>query len=130
VTSVILDASALIAVANAEIGADVVRASLPGAGISAVNYSEVLKKAIERETPVDPLFSLVTASSLEIVPFDEAQGRDTARLYPQAKEYGLSFADRACLALALARGAVVLTAERKWRLLKLPLKIKLIRNDH
>ncbi len=87
-TSVILDASALIAVANAETGADVVRASLAGAGISSVNYSEVLKKAIERETPIDPLFGLVTASSLEIVPFDEAQGLEAARLYPQVKEYG------------------------------------------
>jgi ribonuclease VapC len=130
VTSVVLDASALMAVANAEPGADVVRAVLQGASISAVNFSEVLKKAIERETPVDPLFGLIKASSLVIVPFDEGHARTSAELYPQTKERGLSFADRACLSLALMRDAYVLTAERQWPLLKLPIKIKLIRNAH
>lgn len=129
-TSVILDASALIAVANAEPGAEIVRPALPGASISAVNYSEVLKKTIERDTPIDPILSLVSAASLDIVPFDEAHARASAELYPQTKQRGLSFADRACLALALMRGGYVLTAERKWPSLALPIKIKLIRNEH
>jgi ribonuclease VapC len=72
----------------------------------------------------------IKASSVDIVPFDDGHARTSAELYPQTKERGLSFADRACLALALMRGGYVLTAERRWPLLKLPIKIKLIRNAH
>jgi len=48
VTSVVLDASAVIAVLNSEPGAEAVLGAIAGALVSAVNYSEVLKKAIER----------------------------------------------------------------------------------
>ena len=48
VTSVVLDASALMAFLHSEPGGDIVWQALPDALISAVNYSEVLKKAIER----------------------------------------------------------------------------------
>jgi PIN domain nuclease of toxin-antitoxin system len=45
--------SAALAVMNAEPGADVVRASLIGAIISSVNYSEVMKKTLERSVAVE-----------------------------------------------------------------------------
>ena len=45
-TSVVLDASAVIAVLRSEPGADIVRSALSDAVITAVNYSEVLKKTI------------------------------------------------------------------------------------
>ena len=40
----------------------------------------------------------------------------------------MSFADRACLSLGVMRRATVLTAERKMKLVTLPIKVKLIRN--
>jgi ribonuclease VapC len=131
VTSVVLDASALLAVVNDEPGADMVRASLLNAVISAVNYSEVLKKAIEREVAVEPFISLIQAASVDIIPFDTVLAEATAALYPQAKAHGLSFADRACLALGMQHAATVLTADSEWKRLGLSsLKIKLIRNAH
>ena len=45
-TSVVLDASALMALLRSEPGADIVAKSLKDAVISAVNYSEILKKTI------------------------------------------------------------------------------------
>lgn len=42
----------------------------------------------------------------------------------------MSFADRACLALGIARGLTVLTTDRKMGLLKLPITVKVIRNAH
>jgi len=128
VTSVVLDASALLALFNKEPGADVVRAALVGASISAVNYSETMKKVIERSIPTDPLKALIRGASLDIVPFDEAMAEASAALYPQTKMHGLSFADRACLALGVHRNLKVLTAERRMSLPTLSIKVKLIRH--
>jgi PIN domain nuclease of toxin-antitoxin system len=113
---------------NSEPGANIVRASLVGALISAVNYSEVMKKTIERAVAVESLQALVKSAAIEIVPFDTELAEATAALYPEAKPYGLSLADRACIALGLQRHATVFTADGDWKLLKLSLKLKLIRN--
>lgn len=129
-TSVVLDASALLAVMNREPGAEVVRAALSGAVISAVNYSEVLKKTIERCQTTGPVAALVHGFAVEIAPFDESMAAASADLYPHTKEHGMSFADRACLALAMQRQVAVLTAERKMSLVALPIKVQLIRNAH
>jgi PIN domain nuclease of toxin-antitoxin system len=108
----------------------VVRKSLAGAVISAVNYSEVLKKTIERGGPVKIAVSRIDALSIAIIPFDDRQAAAAAELYPQAKPHGLSFADRACIALGLHERATVLTTDGKWKRLNIPLKLKLIRNEH
>ena len=115
---------------NSEPGADIVRVSLVGALISAVNYSEVMKKTIERSVAVDTLHALVKSASLEIVPFDTTLAEASAELFPATKAHGMSFADRACLALGIQRRFTVLTAERRMRISTLPIKVKLIRNAH
>ena len=129
-TSVVLEASALLAVLNAEPGADVVRAALANAIISAVNYSEVLKKTIERGGGIREAAAIIRDLSVAVIPFDEEHAAASAELYPQGKPHGMSSADRACLALGVQRKLTVLTAERKMRLLALPIKVKLIRNAH
>jgi ribonuclease VapC len=130
VTSVVLDASAVIAVLNSEPGAEVVLSAIAGALISAVNYSEVLKKAIEHCQAIDPIPALLHSYSVEIVAFDEAMVAASAELFPATKAHGMSFADRACLALGIQRKLMVLTSERKMRISTLPIKVKLIRNAH
>ena len=127
-TSVVLDASALLAYLSAEPGADVVDAALGDAVISAVNYSEILKKAIERGGASEAAAEIIHGLSVVVIPFDEAHAIAAAELYPQAKPHGMSFADRACLSLGILRRSVVLTAERKMKLVTLPIKVKLIRN--
>ena len=129
-TSVVLDASALMAFLHSEPGGDIVWEALSDALMSAVNYSEVLKKAIERGKDAEQVASKIRSLSIAIVPFDEVMASRSATLYPLAKEHGMSFADRACLALGVARGLTVLTAERKMKLVTLPIKVKLIRNAH
>jgi ribonuclease VapC len=130
VTSVVLDASAILAIVNAEPGADLVRASLSGAIMSAVNYSEVLKKTIERGGTGEAAASFVRGLSVAVIPFDEALAAVSADLYPQTKQHGLSLADRACLALGIQRNCKVLTSERRMALPTLSIKVKLIRNAH
>jgi ribonuclease VapC len=115
---------------NSEPGAEIVRASIVGALMSAVNYSEVMKKTIERSVAVDTLHALVKSASLEIVPFDTSLAEASAEFYPATKAHGMSFADRACLALGIQRKLMVLTAERKMGIKSLPITVKLIRNAH
>ena len=129
-TSTVLDASALLAFLNSEPGADIVRTVLHDAIISAVNYTEVLKKTIERNGSADRVSGIIRDLSVAIIPFDAPLAEATAALYPETKPYGLSLADRACIALGLQRRATVFTTDAKWKLLKLSLKLKLIRNAH
>jgi len=119
-----------LAVLNAESGADIVRASLTGAIMSAVNYSEVLKKTIERGGTGEAAASFVRGLSVAVIPFDEVLAAVSADLYPQTKQHGLSLADRACVALGIQRNCKVLTSERRMALPALPIKVKLIRNAH
>jgi ribonuclease VapC len=130
VTSVVLDASAVIAVLRSEPGADIVLGALSDAVITTINYSEVLKKTIERGGTGDAAASFVRGLSIAIIPFDEALAAVSADLYPQTKEFGLSLADRACLALGIQRNCKVLTSERRMALPSLSIKVKLIRNAH
>jgi hypothetical protein len=65
-----------------------------------------------------------------IIPFDAVQATASAALYPQTKEFGMSFADRACLALGIHRNAEVLTTEQKMGLLQILVKVLLIRGRH
>jgi PIN domain nuclease of toxin-antitoxin system len=48
------------------------------------------------------------------VPFDEGLAYDAGMLIKKTNSAGLSFGDRACLALARRLGAKVLTADRAW----------------
>jgi ribonuclease VapC len=120
----------LLAFLNSEPGADIVRGVLHDAIISAVNYSEILKKTIERNGSPERVCGIIRDLAVAVVPFDEAHAAAAATLYPDAKPHGMSFADRACLSLGVMRRNSVLTAERKMALVALPIKVKLIRHAH
>jgi PIN domain nuclease of toxin-antitoxin system len=80
VTSVVLDASALLAFLRSEPGADQVASALGDAVISAVNYSEVLKKTIERGGEIEAAADFIRGLSVAIIPFDEEQAAASAAL--------------------------------------------------
>jgi len=130
VTNTVLDASALLAFLNSEPGGDIVLGVLHNAIISAVNYSEVLKKTIERKGSAERVSEIIRDLAVAIIPFDEAHATAAATLYPEAKPHGMSFADRACLSLGVLRHSTVITAEGKMKLVRLPIKVRLIRNAH
>jgi len=127
VSRVVLDASAILAYAMGERGSDAVRERLSNAAMSAVNYSEVLKKTIERGGDAQLIGLLLERTNVEIVPFDEQQAAAAARLFPATRDKGLSFADRACLALALQLKAVLYTADRRLAEIDAPVRVVLIR---
>jgi ribonuclease VapC len=129
VTRIVLDASALLAVLLQERGADVVEHRVAGAAISTVNYSEVLKKAVEKGGTLEGAASVVRSLQMEIIPFEEWNARDAARLYPTTKDKGLSFADRACLSLAMDLDAPLYTADKRLAGVDVPIDVILIRES-
>lgn len=124
---VVLDASALLAVLRAEPGAERVEPRLEGAGIGAVNLSEVVAKLDEDGVPEPEIRRAIGRLDLDVHAFDAAQAYVAGGLRQKTRARGLSFGDRACLALALRLGATALTADRAWARLDLGIGIEVIR---
>ncbi len=121
-SSVVLDASAVLALLFDEPGADVVEQAIRSysAVLGATNLAEVLTKAVdkgiaaaaleERLAKIDPLGAV-----LRIEPLTEADAVAIAGLRPATRAAGLGLGDRACLALAKRLGAKCLTTDRAWK---------------
>lgn len=123
----VLDASALLALINAEPGAELVAAALADATIGTVNLAEVVTKLIELGIREQDAWAEASDLVPSVVDFDADLARRTARLRPPTRAFGLSLGDRACLALGESLRLPVLTADRAWQKLSLPVDIRLIR---
>lgn len=127
-TRAVLDASALLALLQAEAGADVVAQALPGACMSAVNFGEVVAKLVEIGWPQDEVVRDLRGLDIEIVPHDEAQAVCAGLLRAITRSVGLSLGDRACLALAEHIQGVAFTADRQWLAVRdLKAEVRMIR---
>ncbi len=123
----VLDASAVLAAYFDEPGADRVRAALPGALLSSVNYTEVIGKCLDRGETLGAALRKLAAMGLEVVAHDAQLARRAGELRPLTKRLGMSLADRACLALAERERLPALTADRSWKSLSLDIEVRLIR---
>jgi len=125
--SVVLDASAVLAMVLHEPGRDAVRAAMGEAAISTVNLSEVYTKVVEKRLDVGAVRDALLASRIQIVAFDDEAALLAGKLREQTKAFGLSLGDRACLATALIEKGAVMTADKAWRNLDLGVEIIVIR---
>jgi PIN domain nuclease of toxin-antitoxin system len=123
----VLDASALLALLNAEKGAKLVQDLLPDAIISTVNLAEVVTRLSAVGMPENDIRDALALLGLEVIPFDSEQAFQTGLLASSGREYGLSLGDRACLALARITATTAVTADRAWENLTLDVGVKLIR---
>jgi PIN domain nuclease of toxin-antitoxin system len=126
-TAAVIDASALLALLNAESGSERVAAALADARINAVNLSEVLGRLRRRGIAIDAGMNAILALGLEVVPFDRELAADAAELEPEAGQFGLSLGDRACLATARRLRLPALTADRAWLRLDIGVRVISIR---
>lgn len=122
---VILDASALLAWLQDEPGAEVVEAEVARAGISSLNWSEVLQKSLTHGVDVSGLRTDLEALGLTILPFTAENAELAARLWTPGS--GLSLADRACLALGIQHNMPVWTADRLWARIQTGATVQVIR---
>lgn len=125
--AVLIDASALLAVLFDEPGAEAVITALPSAEISAVNAAEVIAKLTDKGGRPDQAQSLFDALLLPVRTFGSHAAGIAGQLRRGTRHAGLSLGDRACLAEALCAHLPVLTADRSWAALNLPLDIRVIR---
>jgi PIN domain nuclease of toxin-antitoxin system len=112
--SAVLDSSAVLAILNAEPGADLVIATLDDALLSTVNYAEVVTKIVERGgtyKEAEAALQLITAT---VIDFDLALAQRTGALRAETRKRGLSLGDRACLSLAEREGVPAITGDRSW----------------
>ena len=109
-----MDSSAVLAFLFGEPGADVVKAALPGAILSAINLAEVISKLCDLGMSSEHAWAAVRETGVRIVDTDIAQACKIGALRPATRSLGLSLGDRACLALARLRDLPALTADVAW----------------
>jgi ribonuclease VapC len=128
VSTVVLDASALLAAINREDGHHKLTAEILSSAVcSAVNLAEVQGKLVSAGLTPDDAFELALAPVRDVIEFTASQAMIMGSIIAQTKAIGLSLGDRACLALGIALGAPVYTADKAWKNLKLPIRIHVIR---
>ncbi len=112
---------------HAEPGAREAAKFIGDAAISAVNVAEVAGKLAERGSARLDIRSALEALMLDVVEFDELLAIEAGVLRATTRHVGVSLGDRACLATAIRLGLPVVTADRAWATLDLPIEVILIR---
>lgn len=125
--NIVLDASAILAVARKEPGADAVKAVRADSIVSAVNHLEVVSKLIQHNIPFKEINRFLTEAFPNVIPFDQHQANVAAQLHAANRASNLSYADCACLALAMNHNIPVLTGDRKWATIPLNVEVRLFR---
>ena len=126
-SKVVLDASAMMAVVNDEVGSDEVLPYLKQGVMSAVNFSEAIHCLNRIAIPTPEARQIIKDLLVEIMPYDEEQACLTAEFKLMTKKKGLSLGDCACLALAKRLNVSVVTADKVWSQLDLKVKVILLR---
>jgi ribonuclease VapC len=126
--SIVLDASALLAILNQEPGADSLTPELPSTAVSStVNLAEAQGKLVAHGLSPDDAWEATLSPIREAVSFKPEQAKLAGALVAETRPLGLSLGDRACLALGLALNAAVYTADKSWKKLKRAVRIHVIR---
>jgi ribonuclease VapC len=127
-TSVVMDASAVLALVRDEAGADKVTPHVGRAAISAVNLQQVIKELLLGGLEATTIHEILDELRLDVRSHDAEAAYAAAALHTQTKEFGRGLGDRSCLALAMQLGVPALTADREWKRVKVKgLKVEHIR---
>jgi PIN domain nuclease of toxin-antitoxin system len=125
---IVLDASAFLALAQEEKGAEIIKPLLKFTVMSTVNIAESLTALQRSNIEPDDAMNLINDIISCIIPFDLDQAAEAARLNQLVKHKGLSLGDRACIAVGIKLEIPIYTADKAWAELNIDkANIKLIR---
>ena len=125
-TSVVLDASAVLVLVRDEPGADKVVPHVGRAAISAVNLQEVIKELLLSGLDEAITREVLDELRLDVRAHDVSGAYAAAGLHAQTRQYGRGLGDRSCLALAMQLGVPALTADREWK----KVRVKNLKLEH
>jgi PIN domain nuclease of toxin-antitoxin system len=124
----VLDASAILALVHDEPGADQVAQALPDGQLGTVNLAEVVGTLVDVGIDASRVRDLLAAAGVTMEPLlvEDAELAGAMRELEGGRM--LSVGDRCCLALTVrSASAEVLTADRAWAVLDLPIRVRLLR---
>lgn len=126
-SEVVVDASAILALLNQETGSEEVLRFIGKAAIGTVNLSEVIAKLADAGIPEEDIRQILSNLNLEVIDFNKEQALKAGMLRPNTKSIGLSFGDRACLALGIILNQPVLTTDRLWGSINVEVEVRVVR---
>lgn len=116
--SVVLDASAVLALVRDEPGGDKVAPHIGHAAISTVNLQEVAKELMLSGLDEPVIREIIAELRLDFRAHDTEAAYAAAALHEHTRQYGLGLGDRSCLALAISLGLPALTTDKEWAKVK------------
>ena len=125
-SSVVLDASALLALLKGEPGGGKVASVIADAAISVVNLSEVVSHFVRAGMPVRDVEDMLNALPFTLVAADAGLAWEAGRLRVDTAEAGLSLGDRFCLALARRDGLPAWTVDKAWKTIAGSANVKVV----
>lgn len=127
----LLDASAVLAFLQEEPGHEAVQQALHAQAclVSAANQAEVVAKLLDRGIAPEDVQAILADLGYAVVDVTAEDGLQAGFLRAATRHHGLGLGDRLCLSTAARLGTPVLTADRQWLTLGLPLDIRGLRPD-
>lgn len=126
-SNIVLDASAILAIVNAEKGTTEAMNYLKQGIMSTINFSETVYCLSRVNLSFAEARFIIKGLVSDIILFDEDQAYLTAEFKITTQKFGFSLGDCACLALAKLRHLPVVTADQAWKEMDLGIKIIMIR---
>jgi PIN domain nuclease of toxin-antitoxin system len=124
--TLVVDTSAILAIAFAEQGADEAQRLSRGGLMGMANFIEFVTRGQEKGHSPESAFAILSVLQIDVVPVDRASADQALPLWTWRKR-NLSLGDRLCIGLARARGLPVLTGDRRWKELDLGVNVVLFR---
>jgi ribonuclease VapC len=124
---IVLDSSAILAIAFQEPGADKVIRAISQGILSAANLAEVLIVAERNRLDGEAIYAELLALGLRIAPVTQTHARVAGQIWRAHPKLNLSLGDRLCLALGFGLRAEVMTSDREMTKVGMGLMVSMFR---